>query len=428
MKKTCAFIIFMGVMILAGISGCRQKASLAKPEENDSTKNKTLREQIEDLRGMGGRIEVPVAKVTTGTISTVLSVTGELVPRKSVIVRPQMDGRIIFLRPIKVGDFVNEGDVIAKIDDRDIEDEISRQERQIQISKEAISLDENQFKQKEKDVSFDRELVRQGFLNENDLRRSELELKRAEIALRQSRLALEQEQNKLEQVLRKREKVPIKATISGMVVLASHLTGREGTSDLLREEIMALDDTLVNTGTQLFGIVSQENFLAQCLVNSKDKAKLEVGQKAEVTVITHKVISVPGELVKLDQLQDAKTRAYKVWIQLQEVDKSFTSGLFVRANIELARSENAVVIPREFVKERDNREFVQIVKKGAVDDVWVATGLKQGKNVEILTGLSVGDLLIVTDKALAKDQLVTAKELKEEKKEETTQSPSPFIK
>jgi len=416
MKTRYSFWLVTILVLLVLLVSCKEEVTLKDSSKQNENRNISLKEQIQKMQGMKGTVEVPVIEITTGTLSSILSVTGELVPRKSVIVKPLMEGRLMFLRPIKVGDHVEKDELIAKIDDRDIEDEISRQKRQIDITRESILLDESELSEKKKLLEYDRELFEKGFLNENELRQSELNVKRVEISLRKSRLSLEQEENKLDQVLRRREKVPIKAPISGMVVLASHLTGQTTSSDLISEEIMSQDASLVNTGSRLFGIISREDFLAQCLVNSKDKAKVKLGQKAEITVITHKAIMVPGEVVKIDQLQDVRTHAYKLWIRLEEIDRSFTSGLFVRANIELKRSEDTIVIPKEYIKEKDNRDFVQLVKGDTVSDTWVVTGISRGKLVEIVSGVSLGDLLIATDKVIAEGQLVKPKREKKEEK------------
>ena len=406
MKKNHYLELLILLLSLSVLWGCEKKGELEDSAESKSKKNYTLKQQLEDMRGIKGKVEVPVVTVTTGAISSYLSVTGELVPRRSVIVKPQMEGRIQFVHPIKVGDIVKDEELIARIDDRDIEDEITQQKRQIEISRETLNLDENELAQREKDLEFDRQLLGEGFLNESEFRKSELALKRAQVSLRKSRLQLEQEENKLQKVMRQREKVPIKAPIGGMVVLSRHLTNQGGGSGLLNEEIMSLDGTLVNTGTQLFGIVSQDDFLAQCLVNGKDKAKIQIGQKCRVTVITHRAVEVPGEVAKVDQLQDVKSHAYKVWIKLDRVDKSFTSGLFVRSEIELDRSENAIVVPKQYLKERDNRSFVQLVRNDKVVDVMVERGIQQGDRIELVKGVDKGDVLIASEKVMASDQLI----------------------
>jgi multidrug efflux pump subunit AcrA (membrane-fusion protein) len=398
--------------LLICATGCSDKPAL--PSANAKEQKKTLREQIEDLRGTGGTVDVGVQKLTTATITADLSITGELVPRKCVIVKPLMDGRITFLRKIKVGDIVRENETIAKIDDRDIEDEIKQEERDIDITSETIRLDENELAQKEKDLEFDRGMVKDGFLNEIELRRSELELHRAEISLRQNRLRLEQAENKLTKALRQREKVPIKAPLEGMVVLASHLTGQSGSSDLLKEEITAIEGTLVGTGSELFGIVSQGDYLAQCMVNSKDKAKIRPGLKARLSVVSHKAIDAMGEVTQVAQLQDMKSHAYKVWIRIDNPDPSFTSGLFVRANIELDHRETALVLPRQYVKERDGRSFIQVVRDGKIQDVWVETGIRQGQDIEIMSGAAAGDPVVASNKVFLAGQSAKAVEVSKE--------------
>jgi len=410
MKQNLIILFLAGALLL----GCQKKPDLGRKDEKERKKQYTLRQQIEDMRGVEGAIELPVIRLTSGTITSVLSLTGELVPQKSVVVKPLMEGRIHFLKKIKVGDIVEEGELIAKIDDRDIEDAIEQQKRQIDITRETIKLDEDELARSEKDLAFDRKMLKEGFINEQEFRKSESTFKRAQIALRKSRLQLELEENKLQKELRKREKVPIKAPVSGMVVLASHLSGQNTGGKLLNEEITALEGTQVGTGTQLFGMISRDRFLARCMVNGKDKARISPGQKVDVIVITHREVHIPGQVSSVDHIQDTNTHAYKVWIRLRRSNPYFTSGLFVRANIELDRSVGTIVIPREFLKERDNRWFVQVVENESVRDVWVTTGLEQGQDIEILSGVSFDDLLVASDKVIAAGQKVKPVEIEPE--------------
>lgn len=407
------WIFALAVLAFAFLApGCSDKPAL--PSTNSGKEEKSLRDQFDELRGTGGTVEAPVVELTTGTITSDLSITGELVPQQSVIVKPLMDGTIAFVRKISVGDLVRKGEVIAKIDDRDVEDEIKNQQREIEITQEAIGLDENELEQKKKDLEFSQGMVKDGFMNESELRRSELELHRAEIAVRQSMLKLEQAKNRLVQAQRKRERVPIVAPIDGMVVQAAHLTGQGSSSDLLSEDIASRDGTLVGTGTELFGIVSQGDFLAQCAVNGKDKARIQPGQKARLAIVSHREFQVAGEVAQVAQLQDAKSHAYKVWISVDDPDPSFTSGLFVRADIELAYRQEALVLPKKYVKERDGKSFIQRVRDGRLEDAWVETGIRQGQRVEIVSGAAAGDQVVASDRVYSPGQSVKAVKAKEE--------------
>ncbi len=395
-----------GLLLATGLAGCGDSVSLGVQTDEAKTAPATLREQVEALRDSAGRPDVPVVALGRGAIGEALSLTGELVPIDAAIVRPLMEGQITFLRPVKVGDLVEAGETIAKIDDRDIEDEIERQEQQIEISTRQLSLSQSDLEQKKKDHAFNGELLKEGFSNQTELDRSDLAVRQAEISLSQSQIQLEQEKNRLQKFLRQREKVPIKAPIGGMVVLASHLTSQERSGSLLNEEIMTLDGTMVGSSTELFGIVSQEGYLAQCQANGKDKAKLRPGQRARVTVISHQPIAVAGVVDRIALLQDAQTHAYKAWLTLERADPSFTSGLFVRADVELDRREHALVVEREFVKERNNRSFVQVVNNGRIEDLWVETGLTQEDLVELVTGPEKGAMIVASREVYAPGQEV----------------------
>ncbi|MFC1600785.1 efflux RND transporter periplasmic adaptor subunit [Candidatus Sumerlaeota bacterium] len=401
-------------------SGCRDNARLErtdKPKKPAAAKEKTtLRQQIEEMQGKRAAIEAPVTPLAPTMIREELEITGELTPVQALIVRPLMSGRIIFQRQLKVGDLVKKDELLAKIDDRDIEDEIVNQQQQIKLSDESIKLSGEELEQQKRQTEFDRKLLEEGFLEKIELEKSELQLRKAENSLRRSKISLVQEKNKLKQLLRKREKVAVTAPLSGMVVLAGHLKNQSGSTGLLDEEIMSVDGKDVGTGTELFGIVSQKGFLARCLVNGKDKARMKVGQRARTIIYSHKPIAVAGTVLRIAQLQDVKTHAYKVWIKLDKHDLSFTSGLVVRSKIELACHEQALVVDKKYVKERDGKNFVQLVADGVVRDAWVELGLKQGNLVELLSGVKEGDQLLVSEDTLAENQKVNAVQIEPESK------------
>ena len=87
----CLFTCFI-------FAGCGDKPSLENKEEKVSKKDYTLKQQIEDMKGLATKVNVSVIKLATGSIVEELSITGELVPEKSVMIKPLMDGRINFLR------------------------------------------------------------------------------------------------------------------------------------------------------------------------------------------------------------------------------------------------------------------------------------------------------------------------------------------
>lgn len=60
-----------------------------------------------------------------------------------------------------------------------------------------------------------------------------------------------------------------------------------------------------------------------------------------------------------------------------------------------AMSENAVVIPKNLIKTLDGRVYVQILEDGEKKDVDVETGISNATEVEVLSGVKAGDKVIV---------------------------------
>ena len=400
---------WIGLAFLAAglLAGCGNNSPLAGSGASaQGTADVTIKDQLAQMQGRAVKLDVPVVRLAPEAIREELSITGELVPENSIIVKPLLEGRINFVRQIKVGDLVQKGEVIAKIDDRDIEDDIENQRKQIDISAEQVKLDEKKLAQQEKTFEFDKRLAAKGYITQIQYDQSELSLEQARISLRSSEIMYEQEQKKLERNLRQREKVPIEAPMSGMVVLAEHLKDTQQSNDLLNQEIMRLEDTLVSSGSELFGIISNEGYQARCLVNGKDKARLSVGQPVEATVITYKPIKARGVIGRIAKLQDTQSHAYKIWIRFETIDPAFSSGLFVRSNVELARNDAALAIERDYLKERNGKAFVQVVVDGMVKDVEVTTGIRQDERIELTSGVKEGDQIVASKDVFAADQLV----------------------
>ncbi len=66
---------------------------------------------------------VEVAKVARGKISSYLSVVGNLIGEATVEVAPKTGGRLTSIN-VKLGDRVRRGQVIAKIEDREIVEQV----------------------------------------------------------------------------------------------------------------------------------------------------------------------------------------------------------------------------------------------------------------------------------------------------------------
>jgi len=156
----------------------------------------------------------------------------------------------------------------------------------------------------------------------------------------------------------------------------------------------------VNTSTA--ALVLSDKLIVRAEVDETDIGKIKVGQKA---------------IISLDAYQDAKIKAqvdhiyyesstvnnvtiYKVDILPEEVPGFFRSGMNANVDFVVEEKQNALLIPEEAVLSDNGDSYVWTRSADGKELVMspVTLGLTQDKNVEIISGLSANDTVVIKSK------------------------------
>lgn len=70
-------------------------------------------------------------------------------------------------------------------------------------------------------------------------------------------------------------------------------------------------------------------------------------------------------------------------------------GKLADVTLVIESRENAVVIPKNLVKTLDGRTYVQILEDGVKKDVDIVTGISNATEIEVVSGLSAGAMVVV---------------------------------
>jgi membrane fusion protein (multidrug efflux system) len=160
--------------------------------------------------------------------------------------------------------------------------------------------------------------------------------------------------------------------------------------------ITTLDDTSVIK----LDFSVPENFLAS----------LREGLSIRATAPAFPGRSFAGAVASIDSRVDMATRSVIVRALLANDDGALKPGMFL--NVSLANDEReALVIPEEALSPEAERQYVYVVSDGKVSRREVRIGGRQPGTVEILTGLSAGERVIVEGTQKVRDgAIVTATE------------------
>jgi multidrug efflux pump subunit AcrA (membrane-fusion protein) len=166
----------------------------------------------------------------------------------------------------------------------------------------------------------------------------------------------------------------------------------------------------VSNGTAVATVVTPNEY-ATISLNEVDAAKVSVGQKATLTFDAVNNLSLAGTVSEVDGIGTVSQGVvtYNVQIAFDSEDSRVKPGMSVNSTIITAADQNVLVVPSAAVKTQGNISYVQelgqkystaqesagVTSATAPKNVPVVTGLSDDTNTEIVSGLSVGDQVII---------------------------------
>jgi membrane fusion protein, macrolide-specific efflux system len=134
-------------------------------------------------------------------------------------------------------------------------------------------------------------------------------------------------------------------------------------------------------------------------VNEVDIADVKAGQEATVTFDAAAGLAIPGKVrwVSPNSLTTGNVRTYDVEIDLAEQNQRLRPGMTASADIATLKLEDVLLIPKTAVRVDGASKFVTIVKADASQEKrTVTTGRSDDTNVEVRSGLKVGEKILTS--------------------------------
>jgi membrane fusion protein (multidrug efflux system) len=337
---------------------------------NRSATAPPLRDGLAPMASTGGAVgsggqgaqSAPVAvethTVTAQALADDVTAVGSLVSNESVVLRPEVAGRISAIR-FREGVAVRKGDILVELD-------AAVQRAELQQAQASLRLaDANQ--RRTQDL-FERKFVSQSSL---DTARSQFEVARAATALAQARF----------------ERMQIRAPFGGVV----------GIRDVSPGDFVKDGDALVNV--EDIATLKVDFRLPELYVD-----RVRPGQMLEVTSDV-----LPGETFvatvdAINPLVDAQGRAVALRARLANPQGRLRPGVFVRVRLILAQRADVLMVPEEaLVPAPGNVQFLYRVVDGKARRVDVKTGVRRDAMVEILGGVAVGAEVVTAGQLKLRD-------------------------
>ncbi|PIE77456.1 MAG: hypothetical protein CSA15_12810 [Candidatus Delongbacteria bacterium] len=255
---------------------------------------------------------------------------------------------------VKTGDIVKSGDVVAKF----ATDNPKAQYRQAKIQAETI----------EKTYSRMKAVFESGGISRQKMDEIEAKYKAAkETYLMASKL------------------VNIKAPISGMVT-----------------DIFVDPGQRVKPSTPILEIAKTDEVIAKIVLEESKIQYVNIGDEVRVKSDSYDKEFI-GKVKKVSLSANIRTGGFTVEIAIPNKESKLRPGLFCKVLFKTVDIKDVISIPRNSIVKIGKRKFVYIVEDKKAKRVEVETGLTSGDSVVIKSGLSNGDKLVVQGQSRLSD-------------------------
>lgn len=161
--------------------------------------------------------------------------------------------------------------------------------------------------------------------------------------------------------------------------------------------------SVVSKGTPLFTIESSDDLKVSVGISKYDIGKIELGQRANVSIGGHNYSARVSEINRLAKATDSSKAKVLVSVHIDDPDEYVYLGIEADVTIYAQEKENALMIPQEGYYADDSGDYCYIIKDGVIDKRYITTGVSSDDYVEVIDGLNAGDVVItdsITDESI----------------------------
>ena len=247
----------------------------------------------------------------------------------SIEIKSKASGQVLFLGA-EVGDYVEEGVVLARIDQRTPTNTLAQANADLEVAKVRLSNAQNQFDRSKRlhdegnisDKSF--EDAQEAFSS------ARAQLVRAEVFLENARIALDD--------------TSVRSPIAGTVISRLAEVG----------QVITSPTSAVGGGTLLMEMADLNKVRVRALIDEIDIGKITIGQEVTLKVSAYRDKRFTGVVSKIEPMSkiDQNVTTFPVLIDIENTDNLLLIGMNTDVEIEILNEEVALALPAGSLRTR----------------------------------------------------------------------------
>ncbi|HEY5913091.1 MAG TPA: efflux RND transporter periplasmic adaptor subunit [Verrucomicrobiae bacterium] len=349
------------------------------------------------LWGLRGARQVPVKTASAREAGagpadrTVLNASGYVTARRAATVSSKVTGKVTEVL-IEEGMKVQEGQVLARLDDTNVRASLRLAEAQLESARKALAETLVRIKEADQELQRASGLVKNGIATQADYDHAEaaaaalkarLEQQTSDVTVAERQVAAWQQQM---------DDTVIRAPFAGIVTSKNAQPG---------EMISPVSAGGGFTRTGICTIVDMQSLEIEIDVNESYINRVEPGQAVEAALDAYPAWKIPCKVIAIIPTADRQKSTVKVRVGFDKLDGRILPDMSIKVAFREGASgtgagvSNAVLIPKAAVHQQDGREVIMVVNRGRAERRAVAVASVEGDEARLSAGLAAGEKVLL---------------------------------
>lgn len=381
-----AIVATVVLVALAGIMVFRGNGSTEAPQgAQGGPQNGAPAGQRPGGMGMRAPMTVEVAPTRRETVREHITVVGNLIGAATVEVVPKVSGRLQSVA-VKLGDPVRKGQTLARVEDREIREQVRQAEASFEVARATVRQREADLKFAETSLERSRSLFSRNLLPRQTLDDAEARYEAAQAQLDLARAQFNQSQARLDELRITLANTTIASPVDGFVAKRNLDPG-----------------AFANQNAAVLSVVDLSTVRMVANLIERDAKRVQAGTEAAVEVDAYPGERFAGRVARVAPVFDPATRTAEMEIEVPNRSGRLKPGMYARVNLTVGVRENALVVPRNAVVDIEGKRGVFVPQENRAAFRAVQTGLQDENRVEITSGLDDGAPVITTGALALRD-------------------------
>lgn len=333
-------------------------------------------------------IEVKLTSVmlqSTAQTSAVLTASGYVVAQRQASVSSKGTGVMVYLGVVE-GDKVKKGQIIARLDDRDIQ-------AQLDEAKSGLQLYQAQLNEVQNSYNREKELFSRGLSSQQNLDQAETTYNMLLANIEIAKARIQEAEVSLENMI-------IRAPFDGTVLTKNAEVG----------EIVAPFGASTTSRAAVVTIADMNSLMIEADVSESNIDRIKTNQDCEIVLDAYPQKSYPGYVFKIVPTADRSKATVMVKVGFKEYDSRVLPEMSAKVSFlsqpidaKMLSEEKYLVVQTSAIRQENASSVVYKVDNDTAVPVEIKTGRSIGNYTEVISGLEAGDSVIgkITDEIKA---------------------------